>query len=117
MPLSYERDVEVRGILGQKFTTGLKEVDISCEGISAYTDLVNMTACGFGAPVFVSLPHFYRARPLHLQKLKGLRPNRKNHEFFATIEPVRFFKSSMQLDRFTAFSKVGVFISLVTFNP
>lgn len=98
MPLSYERDVEVRGIIGQKFTTGLQEVDagISCEGTSAYTDLVNMTACGpVTAPVFVSLPHFYRARPLHLIKLKGLRPNRKDHEFFVTIEPVRFFKSSM----------------------
>lgn len=102
VPLSYERDVEVRGIVGHKFTTRLQEVDADnscdCKGICEPSGLVNLTACRYGdPPVFVSLPHFYRARPLYLEKLEGLRPMKEKHEFFATIEPVSSLKSGIQL--------------------
>lgn len=110
--------MDVRGILGHKFTSGLQEVDgdnsCDCQGICEPSGLVNLTACRYGAPVFVSLPHFYRARPFHLEKLKGLQPNRENHEFFATIEPVSYIKSGILLISFTVCSKVGAVISLLT---
>lgn len=85
--------MEVEGIQGHKFTTSLQEVDEDnnscfCDGICEPSGLVNLTTCRYGAPVFVSLPHFYRARPQYLQMLDGLLPKRDKHEFFATIEPV-----------------------------
>lgn len=49
--------------------------------------LMNVSACRFGAPVFVSLPHFYAADPYYLQLVDGLRPEKEKHEFQITMEP------------------------------
>uniref|UniRef100_A0A1B6FMI9 Uncharacterized protein n=1 Tax=Cuerna arida TaxID=1464854 RepID=A0A1B6FMI9_9HEMI len=48
---------------------------------------MNMTSCRFGAPVFVSFPHFLDANPVYLSRVQGLRPNREKHQFYFTVEP------------------------------
>lgn len=59
-----------------------------CGGECTPPGLINVTACRYGAPVFVSLPHFYKADPLFLDKIEGLMPNDKDHSFSITLEPV-----------------------------
>lgn len=59
-----------------------------CNGECTPSGLLNITACRYGAPVFISLPHFYKADPALLDAVDGLRPNGKDHSFFITLEPV-----------------------------
>jgi len=59
-----------------------------CSGECTPSGLINVTACRFGAPAFVSLPHFYKADPLFLDQVEGLTPNDRNHSFSITLEPV-----------------------------
>lgn len=49
--------------------------------------VLNVSDCKFGAPAFVSYPHFYLADPVYLDKIDGLSPNRTEHEFSITLEP------------------------------
>lgn len=59
-----------------------------CDGECTPSGLINVTACRFGAPVFCSLPHFYKADPVLLDQIEGLTPNDKEHSFSITLEPV-----------------------------
>lgn len=36
---------------------------------------LNVSSCRFGAPAFVSQPHFYNMDPYYADKIKGLKPN------------------------------------------
>jgi scavenger receptor class B, member 1 len=47
----------------------------------------NASSCQFGAPAFVSFPHFYLADPSFLANIDGLSPNRSEHEFYIAMEP------------------------------
>jgi hypothetical protein len=49
-----------------------------------------ISKCRFGAPAFVSFPHFYKADPSYLSAIKGLYPRQNLHEFYITVEPVSF---------------------------
>lgn len=49
--------------------------------------VMNVSACRYGAPVFVSFPHYYAADPYYLQFVDGLAPNQSKHEFHITMEP------------------------------
>lgn len=49
--------------------------------------LMNVSACRYGAPVFVSFPHFYAADPYYLDLVDGLEPEKEQHEFQITMEP------------------------------
>jgi len=59
-----------------------------CNGECTPSGLINITTCRYGAPVFISLPHFYKADPTVLAAVDGLRPNDKDHSFSITLEPV-----------------------------
>lgn len=59
-----------------------------CNGECTPSGLINITSCRFGAPVFISLPHFYKADPILLNQVEGLSPNEKDHSFTITLEPV-----------------------------
>lgn len=48
---------------------------------------MNITACRFGAPVFMSYPHFYQADPFYLNQVEGLKPSKDKHEFYMIFEP------------------------------
>lgn len=41
----------------------------------------------FGAPAFVSYPHFYLADPVYANSIKGVVPNRTEHEAYFIFEP------------------------------
>lgn len=47
-----------------------------------------ISKCRFGAPAFISFPHFYEADPIYLQYIKGLNPSKELHEFYIAVEPV-----------------------------
>ncbi|KAL6438347.1 hypothetical protein ACFW04_004481 [Cataglyphis niger] len=58
-----------------------------CNGECTPSGLLNITSCRYGAPVFMSLPHFYKADPAVLDAVEGLRPNAMDHSFSITLEP------------------------------
>ncbi|XP_020281410.1 protein croquemort-like [Pseudomyrmex gracilis] len=58
-----------------------------CNGECTPSGLINVTACRFGAPVFISLPHFYKTDPSVLETVVGLNPNEREHSFSITLEP------------------------------
>lgn len=77
------------------FDGGVKYKSSSCYCTSSPDDcpdlpygVQNVSDCKFGAPAFMSYPHFYLADPSYLQKIDGLSPNREEHEFSIAMEPV-----------------------------
>lgn len=49
--------------------------------------LMDLTRC-VGAPIMVSLPHFYLADESYLNSVRGLHPNEKEHGIQILFEPV-----------------------------
>uniref|UniRef100_A0A8D9B0S2 Protein croquemort n=1 Tax=Cacopsylla melanoneura TaxID=428564 RepID=A0A8D9B0S2_9HEMI len=58
-----------------------------CNGECVPSGVLNVTSCRFGAPAFVSYPHFFRADPYYASLVHGMRPKRRKHEFYLTLEP------------------------------
>lgn len=58
-----------------------------CNGPCSWGGVMNVSACRFGAPAFVSLPHFLHADPALRRQVTGLQPNSDKHEFYFSIEP------------------------------
>ncbi|XP_023576256.1 scavenger receptor class B member 1 isoform X2 [Octodon degus] len=48
----------------------------------------NVSTCRFGAPLFLSHPHFYNADPILAESVLGLHPNAEDHALFLDIHPV-----------------------------
>ncbi|XP_012664499.1 scavenger receptor class B member 1 isoform X1 [Otolemur garnettii] len=48
----------------------------------------NVSTCRFGAPLFLSQPHFYNADPVLAEAVIGLHPNQEEHSLFLDIHPV-----------------------------
>lgn len=55
---------------------------------NAIKGLQNISPCQYGAPVYMSNPHFYQADPQLLNDVEGLTPNRSAHETYFKIQPV-----------------------------
>lgn len=49
--------------------------------------VMNVSDCKFGAPAFISYPHFYLAAPTFTRNIDGLNPNKNDHEFSIALEP------------------------------
>ena len=47
-----------------------------------------ISKCRYGAPVFLSFPHFYAADPYYLRSVEGLNPKKELHELYLALEPV-----------------------------
>lgn len=47
-----------------------------------------ISQCRFGAPAFISYPHFYLADHWYLENINGLNPKKELHEFYLAVEPV-----------------------------
>lgn len=53
------------------------------------TGVANMSDCKFGAPAFVSYPHFYLADESFIDATEGIpKPNREDDEIFIILEPI-----------------------------
>lgn len=48
----------------------------------------NVSTCRFGAPLFLSHPHFLNADPVLAEAVVGLHPNPEEHSLFLDIHPV-----------------------------
>lgn len=59
-----------------------------CNGECTPMGLINVTACRYGAPGFISLPHFYKADPVLRSQVDGMNPNPRDHSFYIDLEPV-----------------------------
>lgn len=73
------------------FGDGAKNPDNACydtQEYSAIKGLQNISPCQYGAPVYVSQPHFYLADPSLLADVDGLTPNKTRHNTFFKIQPV-----------------------------
>lgn len=60
----------------------------NCGGECVPQGVLNISACRYGAPGFVSYPHFLDADPIFSQKIKGMSPNPEKHRMYVTLEPV-----------------------------
>lgn len=43
--------------------------------------------CRFGAPAFISFPHYYLADPSYTEMIEGMNPNPHDHTFDISLEP------------------------------
>lgn len=67
----------------------LFEEGYSCEEKICFTSGVhNMSQCAFGAPVFATFPHFYKADPWLSDNFDGLQPYNHRHESYIDIDPI-----------------------------
>lgn len=101
LTLSHDSFVERYGVSGSKwvgddrlFDNGEKYPDTQCFCSSepnACPDLkpgvLNVSECRYGAPAFVSYPHFYLADDSYLQGLNGMKPDKEKHQFSISLEP------------------------------
>lgn len=97
LSLDFEKEEVVHGIKGLKFSGGERTVDNGtkypenwCFGGSEFlpSGTLNISACRFGTPVFMSFPHFYAADPFYINQVDGMSPDEEKHKFFMTFEPV-----------------------------
>lgn len=86
----------IEGIAGYRFVGSHYIVDNGtmdpanrcfCNGECVPSGVMNVTSCRFGAPAFVSYPHFYRADPYYSSLVEGMKPDSLEHEFYLTLEP------------------------------
>lgn len=47
----------------------------------------NASTCQFGAPAFMSYPHFYLADTSYRNGIDGMKPNKSLHQFYVSLEP------------------------------
>lgn len=99
IPFEYEKDVLIHGVTGFRYTAGERAVDNgtmfpenSCyngdDGEALPSGVMNISACRYGSPVFMSYPHYFDADPFYLDQVDGLEPNKEKHESYFTLEPV-----------------------------
>lgn len=99
--LKYKEDTEKHGIKGYRwvgdesvFDNGKLFPEAECwctqkeeECPSLMPGVFDASDCKFGAPAFVSYPHFYLADPSYAEGVTGLNPNQGDHEFSVAMEP------------------------------
>lgn len=105
MALEWSSEVDVHGVSGWKYVGSPYTFDDGsrypenacfCSGECVPAGLRNISACKFGAPAFVSFPHFYLVNESVSERVVGMKPNRSIHEFNLRVEPVRindFFRN------------------------
>ncbi|XP_076296719.1 protein croquemort [Lasioglossum baleicum] len=48
---------------------------------------MNISLCKWGAPAFISLPHFYLADPSYRENINGMNPQKDKHQLSISLEP------------------------------
>jgi len=96
LPYDYEKEIELHGVRGQRFSLGPRALDngtVYNEAQCYATDqlmpsgVMNISVCNYGFPMFMSLPHFHKADLSYLDAVDGLEPVQALHESFITLEP------------------------------
>ncbi|ALC38826.1 santa-maria [Drosophila busckii] len=96
LPLDYVETVQIEGLKGYKFAGGPRSVDNGtlfpenlcyCGGECSPSGIMNISACRFDSPVFMSYPHFYQADQFYVDQVEGLQPDQQAHEFYMIVAP------------------------------
>lgn len=99
--LNYNDTIERHGISGSQwaadesvFDNGVKYPEMSCFCSGAPDDcpdlpsgVLNVSDCRYGAPAFVSFPHFFLADRSYAEKISGMKPDPEKHQFSLALEP------------------------------
>lgn len=99
--VKYDSEYERLGIKGHKwigddsvFDNGVKYPEMKCyctASEESCPDLLpgvfNASSCKFGAPAFISYPHFYLADKTYRDAIDGMNPSKEEHEFTIAMEP------------------------------
>ncbi|XP_058453431.1 protein croquemort-like [Malaya genurostris] len=99
--LKYDKEVKFEGLDGMAwigdsrvFDNGhhYSETDCQCtapvdECPAVKPGILDISGCKYGAPLFVSFPHFYLADQTYLVHLDGLNPAHELHEFQYIMHP------------------------------
>jgi CD36 family. len=98
MSLSFENTTEINGLIGHKFVSDEATFDNGmnvpsracyCHDVECQpSGTLNVSTCKFGAPAFVSFPHFYLADESYRNAITGMNPVKEEHEFAIYLEPV-----------------------------
>lgn len=93
----YTKDVEHYDILTKRFDPTYDLFANSTENPDNYcfevnkerpSGILDISHCQYGAPVFMSFPHFYMADPSYLDSINGLNPLEAMHGSHIDVEPV-----------------------------
>uniref|UniRef100_U5ET11 Scavenger receptor class B member 1 n=1 Tax=Corethrella appendiculata TaxID=1370023 RepID=U5ET11_9DIPT len=99
LPLSFEKEVEVRGVQGYRFTPDAmvfasveKNPDNMCYCPAgppcAPNGLFNVSLCQYDSPILLSFPHFYLADQQYRLAVDGISPPEKEkHQLFIDVQP------------------------------
>ncbi|XP_061382843.1 protein peste-like [Danaus plexippus] len=94
--LEYNSSGSLDGVLYNKYTMTEASFDNSsrspdnacfCSGECSWSGTMNVSACRYGSPAFMSLPHFLYGDPELRSYVTGLSPDPELHSFYFAIEP------------------------------
>lgn len=69
------------------FDNGTYFPNASCFASGMPTGVRGVASCKFGAPAYMSFPHFYLADPIYRHNVDGMKPNRERHTSVMLLEP------------------------------
>ncbi|KAL6447297.1 hypothetical protein ACFW04_001504 [Cataglyphis niger] len=97
LKLSYASTTTFQSVSGNKyigddkmFDNGQKVSARQCycpNGDCGPSGTLNVSSCRYGAPAFVSMPHFYLADSSYKDAITGMSPDKEKHEISMVIEP------------------------------
>lgn len=96
--LDYTQDVSKKGVTFYRFA-GTERMFASAQenpdnwcfwsgDVFNLSGVSNSSTCRYGAPAFVSFPHYYLADSFLQNQVEGLNPQKELHEFHVDLEPV-----------------------------
>lgn len=94
--LDLEGPEEKFGIMGKSFVVGDSFLDNGtkiegnkcfCDGECVPYGAVNASACRYGTPAFITLPHFLHADQSYRDAVEGMEPDKEKHQFKLLFEP------------------------------
>jgi len=98
---TFEKEVYIKGVLGYKYALDTNLVNNSLpenkcfnpypdEEIQLYTGLMNVSACKWDTPAYVSYPHFLHGEQALLDQFEegSLQPKKERHESYMVLEPI-----------------------------
>lgn len=97
MSVTYDNTTIHEGLRGSRYISDYTILDNGtkvssrkcyCAGECIPSGALNISLCKWGAPAFISLPHFYLADQSYRENIKGMEPNKERHELSISIEPV-----------------------------
>lgn len=98
LDLEFDNTTYYRGITGRKYIGNGSMLDNGenvpsrkcyCpNGDCGPSGTLNISSCKFGAPAFISMPHFYLADPSYREAISGMQPSQEKHQLSIAMEPV-----------------------------